>query len=229
MPQTGLLIRDLPPRERPRERLLSQGGQALSDGELLAVLLRTGKPGTSVLGLATEVLAEKGGLAGLVDAQPRDLKRFGLGEAKACSVLAAVEIGRRLAAKPLQRGRRLPDPATVAAHVRLSYGRRDQEVLGALYLDSRLCLLAEGELYRGTVDRAPVEPRKILQEALLWKATKVLVFHTHPSGDPTPSVEDLEMTRHLAEACETVGLGLVDHLVVGHGGRWVSLKERGVC
>lgn len=227
MPQTQLLIRDLPPRERPRERLIAQGGRSLSDGELLAVLLRTGKKGTSVLDMATEVLSEQGGLAGLVDAQPRDLKRHGLGEAKACSVLAAVEIGRRLAARPLERGRLLPDPGTVAAHVRLTYGRRDQEMLGVLYLDAHNRLLAETELYRGTIDRAPVEPRKILQEALLWKASAILVFHTHPSGDPTPSVQDLEITRQLAGGCKTVGLKLTDHLVVGHGGRWVSLRERG--
>ena len=227
MPPGAFLIRELPEAERPRERLYSQGCGALSDGELLAVLLRTGGRGRSALHLATDLLKECGGLPGLLDRQPRDLERRGLGPAKAASILAAVEVGRRLARVHEGIGApMLRNPLAVAQHVRLTYARRDQEVMGAFYLDTRGCLLAERELYRGTINRAAVEPREVLKEALLCGALSVILFHTHPSGDPTPSLEDLEFTRQLAAACEVVGVALTDHLIVGHAGRWISLKQR---
>jgi DNA repair protein RadC len=109
----------------------------------------------------------------------------------------------------------------------MRFALREQEVLGALYLDVRNRLLAERELYRGTLSRAAVEPRRVLQEGLLIGAAGCVVFHNHPSGDPTPSAEDLAFTRRLAEAGEIVGVRLVDHLVLGGPGRWISLRERG--
>lgn len=109
----------------------------------------------------------------------------------------------------------------------LRYGQRHQEVVGALYLDSRNRLLTDCELYRGTVSRSVVEPRAVLREGLMRGATEIVLFHTHPSGDPTPSAEDLQLTRRLAQAGEVLGVTLVDHLIVGHGGRWISLPGPG--
>jgi DNA repair protein RadC len=226
-PPPRLTIRELAPDERPRERLLAHGGSGLSDSELVAVLLRTGVRGRSALDLARELLVAAGGLAGLVGGEARVLRRSGLGDAKLAAVLAAVELAARLARSQLPDREPLTSPAAVARYLLLRYGRADQEVMGALYLDSRNRLLAEREVYRGTLARAAVEPRGLLKEALLRGAAGLLLFHTHPSGDPSPSAEDLAFTRRLAEAGEAVGVRLVDHLVLGDASRWVSLRERG--
>lgn len=223
----GTRLTDVPKEERPRERLLACGSHAISDVELIAVLLRTGTPGTSALRLAHDVMRDRGGLAGLLDTDPTHLRRFGLGPAKAASVIAAVEVGRRIAHLELPDRNPMERPEAVARFIAMRYGRRFQEIVGALYLDARNRLLAHQELYRGTISRAVVEPRAVLVEALLRAASGVVLFHTHPSGDPTPSAEDLLFTRRLAESGEVVGVTLIDHLVVGHGGRWVSMKERG--
>jgi DNA repair protein RadC len=221
------MIRELPREERPRERLLARGCEALSDAELLAVLLRTGRPGTSALSFARRLLEEAGGLIGLAGSDPRTLRRPGLGPAKAASVLAAIEVGRRLARAELPQRQPLSRPVQVARYLALRYGHLGQEVMGALYCDARHRLLAERELFRGTLHRAAVEPREVLKEGLLRGAAAVVLFHTHPSGDPAPSREDLLFTRRMARAGEVIGLHLVDHLVVGRGGAWVSLRERG--
>lgn len=225
MPRGGLRIRDLPRGQRPRERLLQRGSDALSDAELLAVLLRTGGPGNSAVGLAADLLRRRDGLLGLAESRPEDLKTPGLGPAKTASVLAAVEIGRRVARSRLPDRLHLDDQDEVAEYLRLKYADRDQEVVGALYLDSRSRLVAERELYRGILDRSLVEPRRILKEALLSGAAGVLLFHTHPSGDPAPSLEDLEFTERLAKACDAVGVRLLDHLIVARGGGWRSLRK----
>jgi DNA repair protein RadC len=222
----GALIRELPGQDRPRERLLRNGSQALSDTELVAVVLRAGAVGASVLELAAELLRDAGGLAGLPAMAPGNLRRRGVGGAKAAALLAAVELGRRLA-----RSEALPDrqplraPAEVARFLALRYQRRDQEMMGALFLDARHRLMGECEVFRGTIDRAAVEPRQILKEGLLRDATGIVLFHTHPSGDPSPSAEDILFTRRMAAAGELVGVRLIDHLVLGNGGRWVSLRQ----
>ena len=118
-------------------------------------------------------------------------------------------------------------PAEVARYLLLRYQQRDQEVMGAVFLDARHRLIGEREVFRGTLHRAAVEPREILKDCLLRGASGVALFHTHPSGDPTPSAEDLLFTRRMAEAAEVIGVELVDHLVLGGPGRWVSLRERG--
>ena len=220
-------IAELPGDERPRERLLASGPRALGDAELVALLLRTGGPGRSVLDLARELLRDCGGLAGLSGLGPEVLRRSGVGPVKAGALLAAVEVGRRLARAELPEREPLTRPAAVARYLGLRYRSGEQEVMGALYLDTRHRLVAERELFRGTLDRAAVEPRAILKEGLLRDAAAFILFHNHPSGDPSPSAEDLLFTRRLAEAGDLVGVRLVDHLVLGGGGRWVSLRERG--
>jgi DNA repair protein RadC len=223
----GARIGDIPEAERPRERLIARGSAAISDVELVAVLLRSGIPGKSALSMAHEIMTERGGLVGMLGTQTRHLKRFGLGEAKAATVIAGVELGRRIAGLDLSGRAPLERPASVARFVALQYGRHLQEVVGALFLDARNRLVDHEELHRGTITRAVVEPRTVLTHALMRGACGVVLFHTHPSGDPTPSAEDVAFTRRLVEASEVVGVTMIDHLIVGHGGRWVSLKERG--
>lgn len=228
MPAVGL-IRELPESERPRERLLKQGSDALSDAELVAVLLRTGRVGASAVQMATELLQETGGLSGLVALTPQLLRRRGLGPAKAATLLASLEIASRVARDQVMDREPMARPAEVARYLALRYCERDQEVMGALFLDVRNRLLGEKELFRGTLDKAIVEPREILKESLLRGAAAFVVFHTHPSGDPTPSQEDLAFTQHLKEAGKIVGVRLADHLILGRSGRWVSLREKGAC
>ena len=225
-PPPASTLRELPVDERPRERLLVNGGGALSDSELVAVLIRSGRPGRSALDLARDLLADRGGLEGLHGASAEELRRRGVGPAKTASLLAALEIGSRLARAELPVGELLSRPAAVARYLQLRYSLCGQETMGALYLDTRNRMLAERELFRGTLDRAAVEPRIILKHALLRDAAGIVLFHTHPSGDPTPSAEDLAFTRRLAEAGEVMGVRLVDHLILGRGKRWVSLRQR---
>ncbi|MEL7059854.1 MAG: DNA repair protein RadC [Acidobacteriota bacterium] len=220
-------IEDIPSDDRPRERLLHRGAGSLSDAELLAVLLRTGTRGQSALDMAHELLAERGGLAGLLGAELETVRRHGLGRAKAATVMAAVELGRRLARRDLPVQQLLDRPDAVARYLFLRYAPRHQEVMGALYLDIRNRLLSEQEIFRGTLTRAVVEPRQILREALQRRAVGMVLFHTHPDGDPSPSLQDLDFTRRMREAGELIGVRLIDHLIVGAAGSWVSLGRQG--
>lgn len=220
------MIREIPQNERPRERLLEQGSGSLSDAELVAVLLRTGRRGASVVQLARTLLAENGGLGGLLGATPRTLRRPGLGPAKAASLLAALEIAGRLARTEIQEREALSRPAEVARYLHLRYQTRDQEVMGALFLDTRGRMLGDCETYRGTLDRALVEPREVLKECLLRGASGVILFHTHPSGDPTPSQEDVDFTMRMAAASTVLGIKLHDHMVLARTGSWVSMRDK---
>jgi len=221
------LLKSIPEEDRPRERLLRFGGEMLSDTELVAILLRVGRRGQSAIEMAAEVLREAGGVSGLLAAKARSLERRGLGRAKAATLLAAIELGRRLARTRIPDRDALNQPELVANYLALRYVGRDQEVMGALYLDVRNHLLADLDIYRGTLCRAAVEPRVILKEGLQRSASGIILFHTHPSGDPTPSNEDLAFTKRLATAAEQLGMRLLDHLIIGGTGRWVSLHRRG--
>jgi DNA repair protein RadC len=220
-------IKDIPAHERPRERLAEKGADALRDAELVAILLRSGSRRGSAVELARGLLDGCGGLPGLVRTDADALRRRGLGAARSAAVLAAVEIGRRVARAELPLEDPLREPAVVARYLCLRYGRSDQEIMGTLFLDSRHRLIGESELFRGTLVRASVEPRPVLKEGLLRGAAALLLFHTHPSGDPTPSAEDLAFTRRMAEAGEVVGIRLLDHLILGSASRWISLRQRG--
>jgi DNA repair protein RadC len=224
---TSSLIRELPIDERPRERLLAGGAANLSDAELIGILLRTGTAGRSAIDVAREVLLQAGGLRGLAEATAGALRLPGLGAAKTATVFAAVEVARRLVRSELPTGDLLSHPEAVVRYLAVRYGRRSQELMGALFVDIRNRLVDECELYLGTLARAAVEPRAIFERALACRAAGFLLFHNHPSGDPSPSAEDLVFTRRLADAGEVMGIRLVDHLVVGGAGRFVSLRRQG--
>jgi DNA repair protein RadC len=225
--ESAISVREMPVDERPRERLLRAGARALSDAELIAVLLRTGHRRASALKLARDLLGQSGGLLGLLGMSAEAIRRDGLGPAKTAALLAGVELGRRLARADIPDKDPMTHPEVVARYLFLRFGVRDQEIMGALYLDTRNRLMAESETFRGTLNRAAVEPGALLKTGLLHGAAGLVVFHTHPSGDPSPSAEDLAFTRRLAEAGRTVGIRLVDHLILGSGERWISLRQRG--
>lgn len=211
--------------ESPLERLWRRGSRALSDAELLSVLLRSGGSSVQALEMAQGVLA--GGLAGLLHWEPeRLLGQPGFGRLRAGAVLALAELTRRLARVRLPLRRLLERRDQVACYLSMRYHQVDQEVMGALYLDARSRLIEERELYRGTISRTAVEPRAVLKPAFLCGATGVVLFHTHPSGDPAPSTDDLHFTHRLHGAADLIGLIFYDHLILGTGGRFVSLSAR---
>ncbi|HTO75217.1 MAG TPA: DNA repair protein RadC [Thermoanaerobaculia bacterium] len=222
-------VRDIPDEDRPRERLTRLGPSALSNEELLALLLGTGSRGESVLDRARRLLAAHGGLAGLAGVSGAELRRErGIKQARGAAIEAALEIARRLATVTLTDRDLLNEPRLVKESLRRSQGDGTQERTGALYLNARNRLLRhDPEIYRGTLDRAVVEPRELLKRALLANAAALIVYHNHPSGDPSPSREDREFTRRLASAAEAVGLRLLDHIVVARDG-CVSFREAGL-
>jgi len=222
-------ICDLPSDERPRERLRRLGPASLSNEELVALLLRTGIAGSSALDRARSLLATRGGLFGLAGASAAELaSERGIGPARAAAIAAAIEIARRLPAETLGGRDLLNEPRLVKEFLRHSQADDAQERTGALFLDARNRLLKnDPDIYRGTLDRAVVEPREILRRALVGRAAAVILYHNHPSGDPTPSREDREFTRRLAAASESVGVRLLDHIVVGREG-CVSFREAGL-
>ena len=208
----------------PKDRLLRHGAESLSDAELLAVVLRNGRPGESAVEVARQILGRVGGLANLARADRQTLRSCGASAGRASIILAAAEIVRRLARSKITR-KLLSQPAAVASYVFLQFASEEQEIMGALYLDIRNRLIGERDVFRGCLSRASVEPAPILQEALRHRAASFILWHSHPSGDPSPSPEDLSFTRRMAEAGELLGIRLLDHLILGSGGRWVSLSR----
>lgn len=224
--QTTPLIGALPREERPRERLLAMGGQALSDIELVAILLEGGGRGLSSIERSHRLLRSVGGLQGLSALRSRS-NVPGVGVAMRSRLLATVELSIRLARSRVPRRDLINQPDAVASYLSLRFFRPDQECMGALYVDVRNRLIRERELFRGKLSRLAVEPRGLIKEGLLCDAAGFILFHTHPSGDPSPSTEDLTFTRRVAEAGELVGVTLLDHVILGGGGRWVSLGKKG--
>jgi DNA repair protein RadC len=221
-------VADLPPDERPREKMLAKGSASLSDAELLAVLLRTGRKGEPVLELARQWLAESGGLTGLAALDVAELRRRpGVKVAKATVLAAALELGRRLARQRLEARSLLDLPELAAEFLARRHADERVEVFGCLTLNSRHRLLREHLLHRGTLTHAEVEPREVFRAAIADNAKALILWHTHPSGDPSPSDDDLALTRQLAQAGKVLGVAVLDHLVIASGG-FVSLRQRGL-
>lgn len=216
-------IADLPLDDRPRERMLAHGAETLSDAELIAVLLGSGVPGKNAIQLARELLDD--GLAGLHRKEPMQIAKLqGVGPAKASRVLAAFEVARRLAmAEPELQPY---EPEVFARSLIGSYAHHVQERLGAAFLDSRGRLLRQREIYVGTINHALVSTRDIVRFALENNATAVVLYHNHPSGDPTPSAEDLMFTRKIKESLKLCDIELADHIVVG-ARRFYSMRQKG--
>ena len=218
----------LPPSERPRERLLSAGPQALSDGELIAVLLGTGTRGQNVGDLARGLLSQWGGLPALLGSAPTELARAkGLGPARAARLVAALELGRRYLAAPVAQRHALGAPAEAARFLKARLLDLPHEIFCCLFLDTRHRLIRYEELFRGTIDGATVYPREVVKRALQHNASAVILGHNHPSGVAEPSEADRHITLKLAKALALVEIRLLDHVVVSRGGH-VSLAERGL-
>jgi DNA repair protein RadC len=216
-----------PAPDRPRERLQSLGPAALSDVELIALLLRTGERGASALVVATALLDRHGGLFGLARAGVCELgDSRGIGPAKSASVCAALELGRRVAARRLHPGAAIRGPADVFAHFHPTLRHETHEKFITLLLDGRQRVVREHVVSQGTLTASLVHPREVFRPALRESAAAMILVHNHPSGDPTPSPEDREVTRRLVRAGDLLGVRVLDHVVVAERG-YCSIKESG--
>ena len=225
-----LLVRDLPVDERPRERLLAEGAASLSNTELLAVLLRTGVKNDSALRVAEKVLAlyKERGLAAITQMSAKELSSIkGVGMAKAATILAAVELGRRLALKAAEARTVVHGPADAASYVMPRFRFERREHFAVLLLNAKNHILALKTISVGTLTSSVVHPREVFQAAIEQSAASVILVHNHPSGDPAPSGEDLAVTRRMVEAGEIMDIPVLDHVIVGYD-KFISLKEEGM-
>ena len=217
-------IADMPVDERPRERMARGGAVALSDAELIALLIEPGRRGKSSLDIARELVAE--GLLPLARREWIPGKPVGsLGASRVARIGAALELGRRIATLSTTSSEPIRDPGEVAQRLIARYANRVQETFGCLYLDARNRIVSEREIFIGTLASATVAPRDVFRFALLDHAASVIAFHNHPSGDPSPSPQDRAFTQQLVESGKTLGVDILDHLVVVPGG-YVSFKQR---
>jgi DNA repair protein RadC len=227
-PDHHLTIHDMPDADRPRERLLTSGAASLSMAELLAIILGTGTKQENVLQLATRILSESGGLNGLARISAAELQRIkGLGNARISQILAALEIGKRLNALPVDERQRIQSAAD-AVRIVQDMAYLTQEQVRVILLDSSRRVLAIPTIYMGTVNMSIVRVAEVYREAITRNSPALVFIHNHPSGDPQPSPEDVEITRTLIAAGKLLDIQLLDHIIIGQQA-WVSLREMGLA
>ena len=222
-----VMVRDLPEEERPREKLIRQGAASLSDTELLAILLRTGTSSVSVLHLAEEVLAkyQDKGLVSIMNISPQEIASVhGVGLAKAATIVAAVELGRRLSTRAAQKQEKIEGPEDVARYASPLLRFEQKEHFLVMLLDVRNRVLAMPTVSIGSLTASVAHPREIFREAIRYSAANMILIHNHPSGDPTPSREDVQITKQMMKAGEIMGIPVLDHIIIAGDG-FLSLKE----
>ena len=224
-----MAFKDLPAHARPREKLIARGAGALADAELLALLLRTGVAGKNVLQLAQELLEHFGGLSGLLQTSPEDLKVIkGMGgDAKRAELIAVLELARRAMAERLKERTVFDSPGAVKAYLQMHIGSRPYEVFAVLFLDAQHRLIVLEELFRGTLTQTSVYPREVVTRALHHHAAAVVLSHNHPSGSIEPSRADESLTQTLRAALALVDVRVLDHVIVSTG-QALSMAEKGL-
>ncbi|WP_026326379.1 RadC family protein [Paenibacillus ginsengihumi] len=221
-------LRDVPHEERPRERMMQYGPHALSNAELLAILLRTGTIQESAVHLAARLLKQCGGLRGLVDMSLHQLTELkGIGEAKALQIQAGIELGRRLSRTAMSDAVVIRSPHDVAALLSEDLRYLQKEHFVCLFLNTKNHVIAQETLSMGSLNASIVHPREVFRAAIKRSSASIICVHNHPSGDPTPSPEDVQITERLVQAGEIVGIEVLDHVIIGDR-RFVSLKEHGL-
>ncbi|WP_340025357.1 DNA repair protein RadC [Paenibacillus sp. FSL K6-1096] len=223
----SLMLRDLPHEERPRERMMHYGAESLSQTELLAILLRTGAQSESAIHIAQRLLNIAGGLRGLADLSIEELTTIkGIGPAKAVQLKAGIELGRRMANSRLTEAVviRSPQDAAEILTEQLRYLQKEHFI--CLFLNTKNHVIAQETLSMGSLNASIVHPREVFRAAMKCSSAAIICAHNHPSGDPTPSPEDISLTTRLVQAGEIVGIDVLDHLVIGDGS-YVSLKQKG--
>jgi len=223
-----LMIRDLHAADRPRERLQQYGASALSNAELLAIMLRIGVAGESALQMAQRLLSTYRGLAGLARASFGELaQEHGIGTAKTAQVLAAMELGRRLLIASPDERPQITSPADAANLLMPEMGLLEQEHLRVMVLDTKHHVLASPTVYVGNVNTSVIRVSELFREAVKLNCAAIIVAHNHPSGDPTPSPDDVRVTEQIVQAGKVLDIEVLDHLIIGRQ-RYVSMKERGL-
>jgi DNA repair protein RadC len=226
--QAAYRITDLATGERPRERLIEAGASALSKAELLAILLRVGVQGENSVQLAQRILDELGGLSGIQRASIEEMCRIhGLGNAKAAQIKAAIELGSRLVREQAEERGSISSPADAAALLQLEMQGLPQENLVVLILDTRNRIISKETVYKGSLNLSLVRVGELFRSAITRNAASIILAHNHPSGDPTPSPEDVALTRSVIQAGKLMDIEVLDHLVIGNA-RFVSMKEKGL-
>ncbi|WP_340004631.1 DNA repair protein RadC [Paenibacillus sp. FSL K6-0276] len=227
MESQPVMLRDLPHEERPRERMMHYGAESLSQAELLAILLRTGTRRESAIHIAQQMLGKIGGLRGLVDLSIEELTEIkGIGPAKAVQLKAGIELGRRLANSRFTMPViiRCPGDAAEILTEQLRYLQKEHFV--CLFLNTKNHVIGQETLSMGSLNASIVHPREVFRAAIKCSSASIICAHNHPSGDPTPSPEDISLTSRLLQAGEIVGIDVLDHLIIGDSS-FVSLKEKG--
>jgi DNA repair protein RadC len=225
----GYRIKDLDVGDRPRERLAAFGAKALSNAELLAILIRTGLEGMNAVQVSQRLISQSGGLSGLQRMSYAILKtQRGIGPAKAAQLKAAIELGRRLSAAAPEERVKIQSPEDAASLLLHEMGALEREHLRVLLLDTRNQLIRTVEVYRGSLNSSFIRVGEIFREAVREQAAAVILAHNHPSGDPTPSPEDVAVTRTVIEAGKILDIEVLDHIIIGQG-RFVSLKARNLA
>ncbi|MCZ8519091.1 MULTISPECIES: RadC family protein [Paenibacillus] len=228
MESPNTTLRELHQEDRPRERMMQYGAQALGNAELLAILLRTGTYRESAVHVAQQLLREAGGLRSLTDMSMEQMTGIkGIGAAKALQIQAGIELGRRLARSGMNETVTIRSPQDAAALLMEDLRYLQKEHFVCLFLNTKNHVIGQETLSMGSLNASIVHPREVFRSAIKRSSASIVCAHNHPSGDPTPSPEDIALTRRLAEAGEIVGIEVLDHLVIGDQ-RFVSLKELGL-
>lgn len=224
----NLTLKELPQNERPRERLLRYGSESLSNSELIAIILGTGNKGENILSLSSRIIKERGGLNGLLTSTREDfLKLKGIGNAKASQLMAIVELSKRFRSYRSGEEYKVCSPKDAAQYVMEEMRGLSQEILKVIMLDTKNKVINEKNVSMGSINSSIVHPREVFKEAILKNSASIIIFHNHPSGDPTPSSEDINVTHRIKESGKILGIDVLDHIIIGDG-RFISLKEKGV-
>lgn len=223
-----MAITDWHENDRPREKLLKFGAQSLTDAELLAIFLRVGVKGKSAVDLAQDLLTHFGGLEALMQSNQAEFcAANGLGTAKYAQLKAILAMAQRHFESGLQKGDAFTQPESVARYLTTQLGRQAQEQFACLFLDQQHRLITYQTLFTGTINQASVYPREVIKAALNVNAAALILAHNHPSGDPTPSEADIQLTQNLKTTLAAIEVRLLDHFIIGDFGRWISLAQMG--
>lgn len=224
-----MTIKDLPAEERPYEKLEANGGEVLSNAELLAIIIKTGTRKERSIEIAQRLLSMSQSLSGLYRLTINELKSIsGIGRVKAVQIKAVLELSKRIAKTSAFRKLKITSPKSIANIYMEDMRYLDREHFRVVFLDTKNHILSDSILSVGTVNASLVDPREIFMEALRKTAVHMILMHNHPSGDPTPSKEDIEVTKRICEAGELMGIDVIDHIIIGDG-QFTSLKELGFC
>ena len=227
--QSSIKLSDIPINERPMEKLIRFGADSLSNAELLAVILRTGTRGENIISLSNRILSELDGLDGLLNLNIQDISKIkGVKNVKASQILAIVELFNRFKTlKATKEQLKITSPKDIGNLLMNEMSNLNQEVLKVVLLNTKNIVIGDKNIFKGTLNTSIVHPREIFREALKSGCANIIISHNHPSGDPTPSKEDINMTLRIKECSNIMGIGLLDHIIVGNN-KYISLKEKGI-